>query len=172
VRSFLVVDDDGAILSALQRELAGLGMRVRTAGDAGNLLAQLALETVDVVLLDLNLGEDWGLDLLPKIRELAPSAKVVVMSGFGSIVSAVEAMKLGATHFLSKPVRAAQVFAALSSRPGRRETELPSLARVEWEHLQRVLVSCGGNISEAARRLHIHRRSLQRKLARRTPPPD
>jgi two-component system response regulator RegA len=116
-----------------------------------------------------------GLELVRDLKKFAPATRVLVLTGFGSIATAVEAVKLGAVNYLSKPADADDILAALErGEADPLETpdapaQAPSLARAEWEHINRILADCGGNISEAARRLGIHRRSLQRKLRKRAP---
>ena len=109
------------------------------------------------------------------LKAIDPTTRIVVLTGYGSIATAVDAVKLGATHYLPKPADADEILAAFDARggrrraPRRREFPAPSLARAEWEHIQRVLGDCGGNVSEAARRLGMHRRSLQLKLRKHPP---
>jgi two-component system response regulator RegA len=116
-----------------------------------------------------------GLELVRELKELDPATRVVVLTGYGSIATAVEAMRIGATNYLPKPADADDVLAALFPEgvPGHSAVEeeplAPSLARAEWEHINRVMADCGGNLSEAARRLGVHRRSLQRKLQKHPP---
>jgi two-component system response regulator RegA len=120
--------------------------------------------------VDLRLGASDGIELVRALRALDAEMEIVVLTGYGSIVTAVDAVHAGATDYLAKPADAEQILVALRGEgadagPG----EVPSLARVEWEHMQRVLADCDGNISEAARRLGLHRRSLQRKLSKYPP---
>jgi two-component system response regulator RegA len=115
-----------------------------------------------------------GLDLVRHLHEMDPSTKIVVLTGYGSIATALDAMRLGATHYLPKPADVNGILAAFQrdQSPLEQPTEeyrAPTLARAEWEHINRVLSDCGGNISEAARRLGLHRRSLQRKLQKHPP---
>ena len=116
-----------------------------------------------------------GLELVRELKALEPAMRIVVLTGYGSIATAVEAMQARRDHYLTKPADADEILAALQAEAPpldarrRRATAPPSLARAEWEHIQRVLADCGGNISEAARRLGIHRRSLQRKLGKNPP---
>jgi two-component system response regulator RegA len=114
-----------------------------------------------------------GLDLIPRLLRTDPATKIVVLTGYGSVATAVEAVRMGATHYLTKPADADEILAAFSRTPGERAESAPlqpmSLDRVEWEHINRVLVDCQHNISEAARVLGIHRRSLQRKLTKYPP---
>jgi two-component system response regulator RegA len=116
-----------------------------------------------------------GLELLRELKRIDPATKVVVLTGFGSIATAVDAMRMGATNYVAKPADADEILAAFArgeqpvSETATAELPVPSLARAEWEHIHRVLGDCGGNVSEAARRLGIHRRSLQRKLQKLAP---
>ena len=127
-------------------------------------------ELPELVLLDLRIGADSGLDLIPGLTELDPATRIVVLTGYGSVATAVEAVRRGALHYLTKPADADEILAAFDRGSATSDPVVPlqpmSLDRVEWEHINRVLVDCGGNISEAARVLGIHRRSLQRKLAK------
>lgn len=125
----------------------------------------------DFFCLDLRMEQQSGLDLLRQVTEHFPESIVVILTGYGSITSAVSAMKLGAVQYLTKPVSADEVLRAFDGHgPSSEPSETPPLDRVEWEHLHRVLTESGGNVSEAARRLNMHRRTLQRKLARRREP--
>jgi len=119
-------------------------------------------------VLDLRVEDGSGLDLIPRLKAADPATRIVVLTGFGSIATAVEAVRRGATHYLTKPANADEILAAFAPAGAAVETPLQpmSLDRVEWEHINRVLLECGGNISEAARVLGLHRRSLQRKLAK------
>jgi len=133
-------------------------------------------ESPDMAVVDLRMPGRSGLELVRDLKELDDSIRVLVLSGFGSIATAVDAVRLGAVNFLPKPADADDILAAFQrgestvlEQKVETEHEVPSLARAEWEHIHRVLSDCGGNISEAARRLGIHRRSLQRKLRKRAP---
>ena len=169
----LIVDDDEPFRSRLGRAVERRGFAPVLAADLA--AAREALRAGPgflAVLLDLRLPDGVGLELLDEIWERSPNARVVVLTGYGSIATAVEAVRRGAVEYLQKPVDAGRIVAALrgtSEERSREEAAAPSLARVEWEHLQRVLSDCGGNISEASRRLGIHRRSLQRKLQKYPP---
>jgi len=117
----------------------------------------------------LKLPVGSGLDVVRGLHAIDPTTRIVVLTGYGSIATALESVKLGATHYLTKPVDADQVLAAFEGRDVAQDpptVEVPSLARVEWEHIQRILNDCDGNVSQAARLLGIHRRSLQRKLSK------
>jgi two-component system response regulator RegA len=170
--NLLLVEDDQILRERLARALRERGLEVTAAADAPEALAAARPDPPELAVVDLKLPSGSGLDLVRELRALDPTTKIVVLTGYGSIATAVEAMKLGATHYLAKPADADEILAAL----GRGEpVELghgpmaPSLARAEWEHIQRVLADSAGNVSEAARRLGIHRRSLQRKLGRLPP---
>jgi two-component system response regulator RegA len=168
----LLADDDTAFRSVLARALGNRGFDVRAAADGDEACSVAAEDPPELAVVDLRMPGRSGLEVVRHLKSLDAQTRVVVLTGYGSIATAVEAMKLGAVNYLSKPADADQVLAALGvSEPAVAGTdgETPSLARVEWEHIQRVMQDCGGNVSEAARRLGLHRRSLQRKL-QRTPP--
>lgn len=167
-RTILVVDDDAAFRARLGRALSDRGLAVTAAGSYEEAMTLARMETPELALVDLRLPGRSGLDVVRGLKELDDTTNVVVLTGYGSIATAVESVRLGATTYLTKPVDADQILAAfdgLTNAPGA-HSPTPSLARVEWEHIQRVLNDCDGNISQAARRLKIHRRSLQRKLSK------
>jgi len=170
--SILLVDDDVTLRERLARALRERGYDVRTAGSADEAMEQVRADSPELAVLDLRMPGRSGLDLLREMREHDPATRILVLTGYGSIATAVEATKLGAEGYLPKPVDADELLAAFArsgTQPAPDHFETPSLARAEWEHIQRVLADCGGNISEAARRLGIHRRSLQRKLQKYPP---
>ena len=169
--SLLLADDDVAFRAVLGRALANRGFEVRAAATGEEACAAAEEDPPELAVVDLRMPGRSGLEVVRHLRALDAQTRVVVLTGYGSIATAVEAMKLGAVNYLAKPADADQVLAALGvTEPNApAEGETPSLARVEWEHIQRVMQDCGGNVSEAARRLGLHRRSLQRKLGR-TPP--
>ena len=169
---FLVVDDDVVLRPRLARALRERGWDVREAEDVAAASAVVADSAVERALVDLRLPDGSGLDVVRALHEAQPEATIVVLTGYGSIANALEAVRLGATHYLTKPVTVDEVLAGFEERPAPgaeppAEDDVPSLARVEWEHINRVLADSGGNVSEAARRLGMHRRSLQRKLAKK-----
>ena len=172
--SLLLVDDDETLRERLARALRRRGYEVRTAASADE-AAGLARETPSrFAVIDLRMPGRSGLELLRELRVIDPACRVLILTGYGSIPTAVEATRLGAAGYLQKPVDAEEVAAALEHLEGATGVpedviETPSLSRVEWEHIQRVLSDCGGNVSEAARKLGIHRRSLQRKLQKYAP---
>jgi len=168
---FLLVDDDATFRSTLARGLASRGHSILTAGGIEDATHALKQDRPDLVVVDLHIGGEWGLEVLQELRTLDGRPRFVILTGYGAIHDAVEAMRLGATDFLSKPVSLDALEAlAHGLLPAAGRSDAPSLARIEWEHIHRVLADCGGNVSKAAKSLGIHRRSLQRKL-RKTPPP-
>jgi two-component system response regulator RegA len=170
----LLVDDDDVFRERLARALRERAFGVITAADRAAALAAARDSAIDFAVIDLRIPDGSGLALIEPLRALAPGARLVMLTGYGSIASAVEALRLGAHDYLSKPVDADEVIAALSGagaavpRPAP-SVSAPSLARAEWEHIQRVLSDCGGNVSEASRRLGITRRTLQLKLKKYPP---
>ncbi len=170
-----VVDDDKRFAQRLARSLEGRGFRVRLAHSYEEAVEEATRLPIDWAILDLRLLDHSGLELIRTLRALCPNARIVMLTGYGSISTAVNAGRLGAINYLAKPADAEMVLAAFclddpsgATSSGTHYTP-PSLARTEWEHINRVLTDCGGNISEAARRLGMHRRTLQRKL-KTTPP--
>lgn len=163
-----LVDDDEVFREALARSLARRGHEVATADSEKTIASCLAFQP-EAILLDLKMPGESGLALLPQIKSALRGARVVVLTGYGSIATAIEAVKLGASDYLTKPADANQVEAALEGASQKAGIDVPSLDRVEWEHLQRVLADCNNNISQAARLLGIDRRSLQRKLSKYPP---
>jgi len=172
----LLVDDDDVFVRVLARALGARGLIVSTAGNRAGALAAAREGAPDFIVLDLKLGDDNGLALIPELLDLDPRVRILLLTGYASIATAVEAIKRGADDYLAKPVDADAVAAALRNigrDPAKAEAPMPSappLKRLEWEQIQRVLADCGGNISAAARRLRLHRRTLQRKLAKRPMP--
>ncbi len=166
-RTLLVVDDDEVFRTRVVKAMCDRGLDAAGASDHTSALEWAARESPELALVDLRLPGQSGLDVIRDLKALDPSTVVVVLTGYGSIATAVAAVKLGAAGYLTKPADADQILAAFEGNAPDQTGEVPTLARVEWEHIQRVLVDCEGNISEASRRLGIHRRSLQRKLAKR-----
>lgn len=167
----LLVDDDSTFRERLARALRDRGHVVTSCGSRDEARAACAVTTFERAVVDLRLGETNGLTVVADLLAHDTDIDVIVLTGFGSIATAIEAMKLGVLHYLTKPVDADELLAAFDRPPVDIPDEgdlppVPSLARVEWEHIQRVLTSCDGNISAAARLLGIHRRSLQRKLSK------
>lgn len=166
----LIIDDDDVFAQTLARSFARRNIDSEIALNLSSALAA-AQSSFDAVLLDLRLGEESGLSILTDLRQLQPQARILILTGFSSIATAVEAIKLGADNYLPKPAGAEEILKALEAKADELSTEIPdqspSLDRLEWEHIQRVLNSNDGNISATARELGMHRRTLQRKLAKR-----
>lgn len=170
-RSILIVDDEGPLRERLVRAMRDRGLDARGAADGEEALALAREESPELALVDLRMPGRGGLEVVRELVAIDPATKIVVLTGYGSIATAIEAMRIGAVNYLQKPADADQILAAFDPAPsegGSNEvvTEVPSLARVEWEHIQRVMHDCGGNVSQAARLLGLHRRSLQRKLGK------
>jgi two-component system response regulator RegA len=165
-RTLLIVEDDAALRDRLVRAMRDRGFEALGVPDRASAAAAARVESPELAVIDLRLPGDSGLAVLRDLKTLDPATVVVILTGYGSIATAVEAIKLGAASYLTKPADADQIVAAFDGVQPADRGQVPSLARVEWEHIQRVLADCGGNISQAARVLGIHRRSLQRKLAR------
>jgi two-component system response regulator RegA len=171
--SLLLVDDDGTYRERLAKAIAARGYEVRTAADAEAALALAEADSPEYAVLDLRMPGESGLELLRRLLTIDPTTRVLMLTGYGSIATAMEAVRLGAVNYLTKPADVDDILAAFDPEAQESEVSLgletPSLARVEWEHIQRVLNDCEGNLSEAARRLGMHRRSLQRKASRKRP---
>ncbi|MGH7282899.1 MAG: response regulator transcription factor [Polyangiaceae bacterium] len=171
-RTILVVDDDEVFRTRLTRALRERGYDVRVAADAESAKAAAHEESPELALVDLRMPSGSGLDVVRDLKAIDVTTNVVVLTGYGSIATALEAVRLGATHYLTKPADVDEILAAFdrAEKPPDPnvpiEHEVASLARAEWEHIQRVLTDCNGNISQAARLLGLHRRSLQRKLSK------
>ena len=170
VANILVVEDDNAFRKILVNAFRDRGYEADGAADATAAIRAAEKDSPEMAVVDLRLPDQSGLDLVRQLKAIDPSTAIVVLTGYGSIATALESVRLGAVHYLTKPTDADRILAAfqhpLASRPRDLTTDPPSLARVEWEHLNRVLTDCHGNVSEAARQLGMHRRSLQRKLSK------
>lgn len=166
-RTILIVDDDATFRERLVRALSDRGFEASGAADRSAAIASATAESPELAVVDLRLGSEDGLEVVRDLHRIDPATRIAVLTGYGSIATAVEAVRLGAFTYLQKPVDADQLVAALDGENPVHSSTVPSLARVEWEHIQRVLADCGGNVSQAARLLGIHRRSLQRKLSKR-----
>ena len=174
-RPLLLLDDDATFVRVLARALTSRGFEVLTATNFDEARALARRHHPRYCVLDLKLGEENGLRLIPELHALVPDIRVLLLTGYASIATAVEAIKRGAHDYLAKPVDADAVVRALldGDNADGEENEPPdapeaplALRRLEWEHIQRVLTECDGNISETARRLGMHRRTLQRKLSK------
>ena len=172
--SILVVDDDAVFRHRLARALMDRGHEVRTAANADEALALAQAESPEYAVVDLKMPGRGGLALVAELKALDPSTAVVVLTGYGSIATATEAVRRGALDYVAKPIDADELLSAFARGGGTPAALLetattPTLARAEWEHIHRVLADCEGNVSEAARRLGLHRKSLQRKLHKYPP---
>lgn len=167
----LLVDDDPTFTRVMARALTRRGLDVETAGSADEAMLLARKKKPDYAVLDLKMEGDSGLVLLPRLLELYPDLRVVILTGYSSITTAVEAIKRGACNYLCKPADADDVLTALLSDQADPDTLVPenpmSVDRLQWEHIQRVLAEHDGNISATARALGMHRRTLQRKLQKR-----
>lgn len=172
-RRLLLVDDDASFSAALARAMERRGFDVVVAHDADGALGKLMNFSPKYALVDLRLGESSGLPLVECLAQFDPGMRIVVLTGYASIATAVEAIKLGAVQYLTKPAEPDDIVLAFENGKDRGNpnvsltSEPMSVRRLEWEHIQRVLHSHDGNISAAARTLKMHRRSLQRKLQKR-----
>jgi two-component system response regulator RegA len=171
--TILVLDDDAAFRDRLARALSARHYQVLTAADASEALRAVKHHGPDLILLDLRLGTESGLDVLPALRAANPAGCMIMLTGYGSIATAVKAVQAGAADYLTKPVTVEQILNCWQRLKAGNSTSplatdcTPSLDEIQWDHIQRVLSDCGGNISQAAEALGLHRRSLQRKLAKR-----
>jgi two-component system response regulator RegA len=176
-RAALVVDDDDIFRNRLCRAFAARGWEAIGAADGASALELASQSSPDLAVVDLRLPGMSGLDIVQGLRSLDETTCIIMLTGYGSIATALTATKLGADHYLGKPADADQILNAysrisegLNDPPAESGAPaVPSLARVEWEHIQRVLTDCDGNVSQAAKLLGLHRRSLQRKLAKYPP---
>jgi two-component system response regulator RegA len=171
-RTLLLVEDDKSFLQRLARALEGRGFMVAIAETVADGLAQVDKAPPAFAVVDMRLGDGNGLEVISALKKKRPDARGIVLTGYGNIATAVTAVKQGAFDYLSKPADADEVVAALLALEGRKAEppENPMSAdRVRWEHIQRIYELCSRNVSETARRLNMHRRTLQRILAKRAP---
>ena len=170
--SLLIVDDDRPFLVRLARAMEARGFVVETAEGVSEGLAKVRGKPPAYAVVDMRLNDGNGLDVIEEIRARKPDCKAIILTGYGNIATAVSAVKMGAVDYLAKPADADDVYTALMRSPTDRADppENPMSAdRVRWEHIQRVYELCDRNVSETARRLNMHRRTLQRILAKRAP---
>jgi two-component system response regulator RegA len=171
-RSLLIVEDDKLFLARLARAMETRGFKVTTAESVADGLLQVEQNPPAFAVVDMRLGDGNGLDVISALKRRRADARGIVLTGYGNIATAVNAVKLGAVDYLAKPADADDVVNALLAVDGRKAEppEHPMSAdRVRWEHIQRIYELCGRNVSETARRLNMHRRTLQRILAKRAP---
>jgi two-component system response regulator RegA len=171
-RSLLVLDDDKPFLHRLARAMEARGFIVTQCETVAEGLAALENRPPAFAIVDMRLEDGNGLDVIEKLKEARPDARGIILTGYGNIATAVTAVKLGAFDYLAKPADADEIYHALMAtsieKPDAQENPM-SADRVRWEHIQRVFESCDRNVSETARRLNMHRRTLQRILAKRAP---
>ena len=169
--NLLLVDDDETFCSVLKPALEKRNFQVTVANDVNQGIALAEQTDPEYAVIDLRIGYDSGLELVKKLISLDDNTQIVMLTGYSSIATAVEAIKLGAIHYLTKPANADEIVNALYKNEGDSSVKISnnpiSVKRLEWEHLQNVLMQHDGNISAAARALNMHRRSLQRKLDKR-----
>ena len=169
--NLLLVDDDELFCRILSSALKKRGFTVQVSHNVADAIELIGDAAPEYAVVDLSMPGDSGLVLVEKLHQLDEHTRIVVLTGYASIATAVEAIKLGATHYLAKPADADEVVVALGRESGDTAAQITgqpmSTRRLEWEHIQKILMECDGNISETARRLGMHRRTLQRKLAKR-----
>ena len=169
--SLLIVDDDEIFCEVLADAFTDRGYDVVVAHDTDAGISSAQQQEPEYAVIDLRIGQESGLNMVNTLHKLDENTRIVMLTGYASVATAVEAIKLGAVHYLTKPANADEILAALHKDEG--DASIPvsdtplSVKRLEWEHLQKVLNECDGNISAAARKLRMHRRTLQRKLAKR-----
>jgi len=170
--TLLIVDDDKPFANRLSRAMETRGFDVRVAETVQDGLGMIQRQPPAYAVVDMRLEDGNGLDVIALLKSIKPEARVIVLTGYGNIATAVTAVKLGAVDYLAKPADADDIYSALIAPPGQKAEppENPMSAdRVRWEHIQRVYELCDRNVSETARRLNMHRRTLQRILAKRAP---
>ncbi|MBO0347199.1 ActR/PrrA/RegA family redox response regulator transcription factor [Roseibium limicola] len=171
-KSLLIVDDDKAFQQRLARAMEKRGFTVETADGLGEATAKVRIQAPAFAIVDMRLEDGNGLDVIEVIHQQRPDSRAIILTGYGNIATAVTAVKMGAVDYLAKPADPDDIVAALARQP---EDKAPppenpmSADRVRWEHIQRVYELCDRNVSETARRLNMHRRTLQRILAKRAP---
>jgi two-component system, response regulator RegA len=171
----MVVDDDDVFRTRLLRAFEHRGWEAHGACNLNSALTTASEVSPDLAIIDLRMPGESGIEVIRRLRQLDSTVSIIMLTGYGSIATALEAVKSGADHYLTKPVDVDQIltaYNAISASPQQstpHPATIPSLARVEWEHIQRVLSDCGGNVSQAAKLLGLHRRSLQRKLSKFPP---
>lgn len=167
----LLVDDDPTFCGVLRKALGKRGFEVHAATDVEEGIRLAESVYPEYAVIDLRIGQSSGLILVRRLHELDANTRIVMLTGFASVATAVEAIKLGAVHYLAKPAEVDEIISALHKDDGDDSVEIKdkplSVRRLEWEHLQKILVEHGGNVSAAARALGMHRRTLQRKLEKR-----
>jgi two-component system, response regulator RegA len=171
-QTVLVVDDDDAFRERLTKALIKRGYAVQSAKSGAEAIQLAEQDSSELAIVDLRMPGEWGLHVVRELLRVDPDTRIVMLTAYGSIATALEAMRIGAKGYLQKPATVDEIelsfrrLDADASVPPDSPTEVPSLARAEWEHINRVLTECDGNIRKAARLLGLHRRTLQRKLSK------
>lgn len=169
--SLLIVDDDITFCDVLAKAMTKRGFNVNCAHNIDDALENVEAITPEFAIIDLKLNNESGLTLVEKLKALDPGTRIVMLTGYASIATAVEAIKLGATHYLAKPVDADEIMKAFERTTGDSDVQIStnplSVGRLEWEYIHRILTENNNNISVTARILNMHRRTLQRKLAKK-----
>lgn len=171
----LIIDDDEAFRTRLRRAFELRGWEADVAASGEEALVRASETGPDLTIVDLRMPGEPGLDVVKDLSEWDATVSIIVLTGYGSIATAIEAVRRGADHYLTKPVDVDQILATYEAVSSSQQGDaaplatVPTLARVEWEHIQRTLTDCGGNVSQAAKLLGLHRRSLQRKLLKYPP---
>lgn len=167
----LIIDDDEVYCSVLGEAFKRRGFEVRSAHTEEQAIKKIDDFEPTMAVVDLRLERSSGLHLIKRLKEKNGSTKIIMLTGYASIATAVEAVKLGAIQYITKPANADEILAAFTQQNADTAVKVSdkplSVKRLEWEHMQKILLECGGNVSEAARQLNMHRRTLQRKLAKR-----
>ena len=170
-KQMLIIEDDEVFAKVLSRSLTSKGLSVESFHSITEARSNHKNRNPDYIILDLFLDDDSGLSLLPELRQFHPNCKVLVLTGYASIATTVQAIKLGADNYLPKPANVTQILQALQYEESKQEATIEaeplSVERLEWEHIQTVLARHEGNVSATARALGMHRRTLQRKLAKK-----
>jgi two-component system, response regulator RegA len=175
MKSILIVDDEDFFRERLSRAFSRRGFSVFTAADYEQAIEVIEISRPEMAVVDLKMPGKSGLEVIKDGKKIHPELKIVVLTGYGSIATATDAIRLGAVNYLPKPADVNEIINAfnkeedIASEPEQHDFTPPSLARTEWEHINRVLADCGDNISETAKKLGIHRRTLQRKLTKYPP---
>lgn len=170
-QKIILVDDEIHFVELLSRALTRQGYSVDIANNVESAMSLVSDNQYSFAVVDLRIGDESGLSVVKQLKQISPDTRIVMLTGYASIATAVEAIKLGATHYLTKPADVEDIIAAFDKEAGDEQVkpaENPiSVQRLEWEHIQKVLQEHDGNISAAARALNMHRRTLQRKLQKK-----
>jgi len=166
-KSLMIVEDDQPLMQSLARAMEAQGFGVITANSVADAFDQIQLSAPEYAVVDMRFHDGCGLDVISLLKQQRPDARAIILTGYGNIATAVKAVKLGAVDYLLKPADADDIISALLGGIAKAPSRPMSADRVRWEHIHRVYEVCGRNVSETARRLNMHRRTLQRILTRR-----